>query len=262
MAGLNTERATPSVERREHIAWPDGATDRESIDLRERPRGSAIRLEHDLYLISSRPWDASPTLKRAVDLVVATLLLMILTPVIALVALMVATTSRGGALFVQERVGRNGATFRCLKFRTMRQSSEHLLVDLLESDESLRSEWEESQKLTRDPRVTGVGRLLRISNLDELPQLLNVLAGQMSLIGPRPVVPEEKVRYGDDLTEVLSVRPGLSGLWQVSGRNNLSYEERIRLDLTYVRTQTLRTDVKIGLRTVAVVFQGSRSGAR
>ncbi|MEZ5380139.1 MAG: sugar transferase [Acidimicrobiales bacterium] len=221
-----------------------------------------IRLEDDLVLLPDRPWDASPALKRGLDIVVSLIALVVLAPLLVVLAVLVAATSPGGAFFVQRRVGRNGTYFPCVKLRTMHASSEQRLADVLARDDALRTEWEQCQKLTLDPRVTRLGRLLRLSNLDELPQLWNVLCGQMSLIGPRPVVPLETVRYGAHLDEVLSVRPGLSGLWQTSGRNNLSYDERVRLDLVYVRTRTMRVDLKIALRTLVVTVQGSRSGAR
>lgn len=165
----------------------------------------------------------------------------------------------GSALYDQERVGRGGRKFRCLKFRTMVPDSAQALERLLQTDAAAMDEWRLGHKLKHDPRITSIGRFLRSSSLDELPQLWNVLRGEMSLVGPRPVVPEELECYGERVDLYLQVRPGMSGLWQVSGRNNTSYEERVSLDAWYIKNWSLWYDIVIICKTVRVVF--NRQGA-
>jgi len=157
------------------------------------------------------------------------------------------------------RVGRHGQLFRCLKFRTMVRDADHRLAELLARDPQARAEWAETQKLQHDPRITPIGRFLRLSSLDELPQLFNVLRGEMHLVGPRPVTSEELVRYGIYQRHYLSVLPGITGLWQVSGRNNTTYERRVQLDALYVDTRTPLLDLWIAVRTVRVLL--TREGA-
>ena len=162
----------------------------------------------------------------------------------------------GPATFEHYRVGCGGRLFRCLKFRTMRSDAERALRELLERDPALRVEWERDQKLSDDPRVTPLGKWLRRSSLDELPQLLNVLRGEMALVGPRPITVAELRRYGRARWHYLSVVPGMTGLWQVSGRNQTSYERRIELDELYVNNRSAWLDCKILARTVVVVLTG------
>lgn len=163
------------------------------------------------------------------------------------------------ATFEHYRVGCGGRLFRCLKFRTMRPDAERALQELLASDPALRKEWQRDQKLALDPRVTAVGRLLRRSSLDELPQLVNVLRGEMALVGPRPITVAELRRYGSARWKYLSVPPGMTGLWQVSGRNWTSYDERVKLDQLYVKNRGAWLDCKILAKTVSVVL--TRHGA-
>lgn len=198
---------------------------------------------------------------RTVDLLVASVLIVLTAPLMLLIALAVCLTSAGTPLFLQERVGRGGVTFRCAKFRTMHRDSEQQLAGLLAEDAAALEEWLRDHKLKADPRITRLGRLLRRTNLDELPQLFNVASGSMSMVGPRPVVPTETVRYGDDILDVLSVKPGITGLWQVSGRNDLAYDERVALDLDYVRRKTLVLDCSICLRTIGTMISGRGNGA-
>jgi lipopolysaccharide/colanic/teichoic acid biosynthesis glycosyltransferase len=181
-------------------------------------------------------------------------LLILISPLLVLIALAIWFTDGAPLLFAHYRVGRNGKLFRCMKFRTMRVDSQQRLSDLLASDPAARAEWEREHKLTRDPRVTAIGRFLRRTSLDELPQLLNVLRGEMVLVGPRPITVEELKRYGRVRWHYLSVPPGITGLWQVSGRNSVSYERRVELDRTYVETRSWRLDAQILLRTVLVVL--------
>ena len=177
---------------------------------------------------------------RAFDVAVAATALVALAPLFAALAATIALTSAGAPVYVHHRLGRWGQTFPCLKFRSMYADAEDRLEQLLTADHELRAEWEQTYKLRNDPRVTLIGRFIRRTNLDELPQLVNVLFGQMSIVGPRPIVTAEAERYGDKLPTVLSVRPGLTGLWQTSGRSNTTYADRTSLDLEYVVNQSLR----------------------
>jgi lipopolysaccharide/colanic/teichoic acid biosynthesis glycosyltransferase len=200
-------------------------------------------------------------IKRAGDIVFALTVLSLGFPVLFLIAVMVKITSRGSVFYSQRRIGRGYKGFGCLKFRTMRKGADQMLLRLLERDPLLREEFERDFKLKKDPRITPLGRFLRRTSLDELPQLLNILKGQMSVVGPRPIVWDELERYGRQMDLVLSVRPGLTGLWQVSGRNNLPYETRVRLDLYYVRHRTFWLDLRIILRTIGVVLLPMDRGA-
>ncbi len=177
------------------------------------------------------------------------------------VAAAVRLTTHGPAFFVHQRVGRSGQMFPCLKFRSMWPDAQERLDDILAVNAELRSEWELTQKLRNDPRVTPVGRVLRKSNLDELPQILNVLVGQMSIVGPRPITPAETERYGDGIATVLSVKPGITGLWQVSGRSDLSYDQRVELDIAYVVQRSFLRDLVICLKTAGAMIHPSTDGA-
>ena len=183
--------------------------------------------------------------------------LLLLWPVMIVAALCVRMSGPGPIIFRHVRVGRDGSRFVCLKFRTMEVRADVLLTELLGTCGTLRKEWQSSQKILRDPRVTRVGHVLRRFSIDELPQLFNVLRGDMSLVGPRPIVDAEISRYGANFAEYCSVKPGVTGLWQISGRNCLSYERRVELDSHYARTRTLAGDLSIILRTVPVVLRGS-----
>lgn len=194
--------------------------------------------------------------RRALDVATALVALAITAPVFIAVALAAKCSTRGPVFFTQERVGRNGHLFTCLKFRSMYPDADDRLVELLSHDDEFRTQWLEMQKAENDPRITPIGRWLRKTSLDELPQLINVLRGEMSIVGPRPIVPEETERYGDAMPIVLRVRPGLTGLWQVSGRNALPYADRIALDLRYVNEQSLALDAKILARTITTVITG------
>lgn len=162
----------------------------------------------------------------------------------------------GPAMFQHYRVGCGGRLFRCVKFRTMRPDAERALREVLERNPALREEWHRDQKLANDPRVTRLGKWLRRSSLDELPQLLNVLRGEMALVGPRPITVPELRRYGRARWQYLSVLPGMTGLWQVSGRNRTSYERRVELDQQYVKNRSAWLDCRILARTVLVVLTG------
>lgn len=195
------------------------------------------------------------TLKRALDILATAVLLVVLSPLMAMIALLVRASSAGPVFFAQERIGKSGRRFRCLKFRTMVQNADQRLEGLLASDPAVREEWMKYSRITRDPRVTRVGRLLRRFSLDEWPQLWNVLKGEMSLVGPRPYMPRETEKIGSFMDVITRVRPGLTGLWQVSGRKETAFDERLLLDEYYVRNWSLWLDTVILLRTVRIVLQ-------
>jgi exopolysaccharide production protein ExoY len=190
---------------------------------------------------------------------VAVLLLILLSPLMAIVAFLIWRRDGAPVLYAHYRVGYEGRLFRCMKFRTMLQDSEQVLANLLRDDPQARAEWVRDHKLTNDPRITRIGRFLRRSSLDELPQLLNVLRGEMNLVGPRPITVAELRRYGSIRWHYLRVRPGITGLWQVSGRNNTTYDERVALDRRYVEQRSLWLDLGILLKTVRAVVM--REGA-
>ncbi|NNE50961.1 MAG: hypothetical protein HKN30_00985 [Sulfitobacter sp.] len=192
--------------------------------------------------------------KRAFDIIVSLQFLIFFAPVMLVVAVL-AGLDGGSPLFGHERIGQNGRRFRCLKFRTMRVDAAPILADLLERDPEAAAEWARDHKLTNDPRITAIGGVLRRTSLDELPQLLNVLRGDMSLVGPRPVTEEELLRYEHHITKYLSLRPGLTGLWQVHGRGRVGYKERVEMDAQYFWTANFWGDLKLLLLTSAVVFQ-------
>lgn len=192
--------------------------------------------------------------KRSFDIVAALALLIVLAPIFLLLALLVRRDG-GPVFFRHTRIGRNGQRFHCLKFRTMVPDAEQRLARLLAEDAQAAAEWAQSFKLRHDPRITPVGRFLRKTSLDELPQLLNVLAGSMSLVGPRPIVEDELRRYGEAAALYLMLRPGLTGMWQINGRNDTSYDERVRFDAWYALNRSLWTDTKILVATVPAVMR-------
>jgi exopolysaccharide production protein ExoY len=193
--------------------------------------------------------------KRCLDAMIASMGLFVLSPMIAMLAL-VLLLFQGRPIFIaHRRIGRDGVMFPCFKFRTMVKNADHLLREHLEANPQLRAEWEATRKLRDDPRITAFGALLRKSSLDEVPQLFNILRGEMSIVGPRPIVASEAELYGVHFAEYIRVRPGLTGLWQVSGRSDTTYSERVQLDVDYVRHQSLRSDVEIMLKTVPAVLR-------
>jgi exopolysaccharide production protein ExoY len=194
--------------------------------------------------------------KRALDLVASLLLIVVALPFVLVIAIAIAIDSRGPVLFVQKRVGRFGREFPLIKFRTMVVDGDAALAQHVGSDADLLREWERSRKLREDPRVTPVGRFLRRHSVDELPQLINVLWGNMSLVGPRPVRQDEIEYFGARSTAILSVRPGLTGLWAVNGRSDISYEERAEFEFQYAVGWSLWMDIKILAQTLPVVLHG------
>jgi len=195
-------------------------------------------------------------IKRFLDILFAAVFLSLGFLPLLLISASVKIDSPGPVFFAHTRVGKGGKPFKCWKFRTMYQRAEEVLLQLLAENPVLKQEWEEVGKLKNDPRVTRMGKFLRKTSLDEIPQLDNVLLGEMSRVGPRPLSPRWLARYGPDQAARLQVRPGLTGLWQVSGRNDLEYEQRIRLDNWYLQNWSIWLDIIIVLRTVVVVLTG------
>jgi lipopolysaccharide/colanic/teichoic acid biosynthesis glycosyltransferase len=222
---------------------------------RRRPNRAVIPRTIPTLPPGGRPYELA---KRGLDIVGAITALVIFSPLF-LVIVGFARASGGSALFRHRRVGQGGKVFECLKFRTMVPNAEEVLQNLLDSDREIKEEWLRYHKLRNDPRVTLIGRFLRKTSLDELPQLWNVLRGEMSLVGPRPIVPDELRRYGHKVETFLSARPGITGLWQISGRNDTDYRRRVALDICYVKSRCLVLDLVILLKTLPAVF--ARSGA-
>jgi len=217
---------------------------------------------HEVLMLTARNNLGRPVprlLKRLFDVVGSLSLLLALSPMLLVLCWKIWSASGAAPIFGHLRVGRHGRKFECLKFRTMVLDAERVLSDLLSASPEARAEWERDFKLKDDPRVTPIGLFLRRTSLDELPQLWNVLKGEMSLVGPRPIIEAELERYGDQVSYYLETRPGLTGLWQISGRNDTSYEDRVALDSWYVRNWSLWYDMVILAKTVGVVLQ--REGA-
>lgn len=195
----------------------------------------------------------SRLVKRLFDITLAIFLILVLSPLLLIFSLLIATDG-GPVVFSHPRVGRRGERFECLKFRTMVIDADQRLNKHLEENEQAKIEWQESHKLKVDPRTTGIGSILRKSSLDELAQLYNILKGEMSFVGPRPIVEQEIKKYGSAFSQYCEVRPGITGLWQASGRNNTSYEERVELDKWYVENLSLWLDMFILVKTIPVVL--------
>jgi lipopolysaccharide/colanic/teichoic acid biosynthesis glycosyltransferase len=204
---------------------------------------------HPLFL---RPFGG--VAKRLADLALATPALIFAAPLMVVVACSVKLQDGGPAFFLQPRIGLGGGTFPLIKFRTMAPDAQQRLAQLLRDDPAAAQEWREKQKLTNDPRITPVGRFLRRSSLDEVPQLLNVILGHMSLVGPRPMLVDQPGEYGPAYDTYCGARPGLTGLWQVSGRNNTSFRRRSELDALYLRGWSLVGDLYLMVRTVGVLL--------
>ena len=191
--------------------------------------------------------------KRSFDFTAALLCLVFISPIFLMLMLLVKLSDRGPVFYGHRRIGYNGRTFRCLKFRTMAVDGDRVLRDHLAANSKAMEEWKATRKLKDDPRVTLVGGVLRKLSLDELPQLFNIIRGEMSVVGPRPVVEEELELYESAAAYYLSSRPGLTGLWQISGRNDVSYERRIEFDSHYVKNWSLIRDFLIIARTIPAV---------
>ena len=192
--------------------------------------------------------------KKNIDILFSLIFLIFSLPLFLIISLFIKLSSRGPIFYFQERIGKNNIPFRCIKFRTMYPEAKDILENLLMKDKNIKKEFEETHKIKNDPRITTIGKFLRKTSLDELPQFINVLRGEMSIIGPRPIVNKERTKYGKNLKKVLSVSPGITGLWQVSGRNNLTYKTRIRLDLNYIENYNFLMDIRILIRTIGVIL--------
>lgn len=197
----------------------------------------------------------APVACRILDIFIALAALLFAAPLMVVVAIAIKIQDGGPIFFGHSRIGYEGKSFRCWKFRSMVVDAEARLAALLARDPEARREWEADQKLRHDPRVTLLGRILRVSSIDEIPQLFNVLRGEMSLVGPRPIVTAEVARYGRRFDQYCSVRPGITGLWQISGRNDVSYRRRVAMDTVFATTLCLSLYLKILFATVPAVLK-------
>lgn len=223
-----------------------------SLWVAARDLGGVLGLESRQQLLLPGPKLAKSLLDQCLTVLVGLVCL----PLIALIALAIHLDSSGPVFYAQVRIGRRGRPFKAWKFRTMVPNADQVLKEYLHRQPELRNHWDQDRKLKYDPRITRLGRWLRRTSLDELPQLWNVLRGEMSLVGPRPIVHDEVRRYADKFELYTQVLPGLTGLWQVSGRNNITYDERVNLDAYYVRNWSVWLDLYILIRTVWVVLMG------
>jgi undecaprenyl-phosphate galactose phosphotransferase len=188
------------------------------------------------------------------DFTMTSILMIIFSPILLLLYLVVFISTKGKPIFKHARIGKGAKPFAVYKFRTMYSNADRLLQDLLENDDLIKEEWEKEFKLKDDPRITSIGKFLRKTSLDELPQLINVIKGEMSLVGPRPIVQEEILKYGNYFNYFKAVKPGITGLWQISGRNDVDYDERVQLDTWYVRNWSIEQDLIILMKTIVTVL--------
>jgi Undecaprenyl-phosphate galactose phosphotransferase WbaP len=195
-------------------------------------------------------------LKRIIDLASVIIGGTLIFPFLLLISFFIKITSKGPVLYKQKRLGKDGVYFFTYKFRSMTVDADQQLHNLINKDPGLKAEWDQNHKLRNDPRITGIGRFLRRTSFDELPQLINILKGEMSLVGPRPIVDEEVVKYGEDYNRVFSNKPGLTGLWQVSGRSNTKYHDRIAYDTYYLQNWSIWLDLWIIYKTIGVIVSG------
>ena len=200
-------------------------------------------------------------IKRFLDFIFAFLLIILLIPLFLIIGILIKISSKGSIIYIQKRIGKNNTSFSCYKFRTMHPKSKYLLKKILVKNKDFKNQFSETRKIVNDPRITRFGKFLRFSSLDELPQIFNVLLGDMSFIGPRPIVKSEIKKYGKEFGKVFSIKPGISGLWQVSGRNNLSYDKRVELDINYSENINFLLDIKIFIRTIVVILFPFGKGA-
>lgn len=258
-----------------HLRSIPATADDQTIDLRDRASRSDPPREKEpverrnsdaaevlLYPVKAvRPYLSARIAVRTLDLTVSILALLVLWPLMAAIAIAVKIESTGPVFYGSPRLGHKTATFTAWKFRSMRPDADAHLQAVLESNPAAKREYLQYHKLKDDPRLTGIGKLIRRTSLDELPQLINILMGEMSVVGPRPNLIDEADLFGQALPVVLQVRPGLTGLWQVSGRNRLPVQERVILDLDYARNRTLGGDLAICGRTFIQLWRPSKHGA-
>lgn len=190
--------------------------------------------------------------KRIVDIVLGCIGLVVLSPIFLLLAICIKTDSKGPVIFAHKRIGKNGKEFKMYKFRSMYENAEEMIENFSEEQ---KREWDENFKLENDPRITKIGHFLRKTSLDELPQIVNIIKGDLSIIGPRPVIGEELEKYGENKEKFLSITPGLTGYWQANGRSNTTYEERMQMELYYIDNQSLWLDIKIFFKTIISVIK-------
>ncbi len=200
-------------------------------------------------------------LKRCLDILFSFFLIIFLIPLFLIIGIVIKFNSKGTIIYSQKRIGKKNKPFACYKFRTMHPQAKYLLKKILLQNPNFRNEFENTRKITNDPRITNIGKFLRFTSLDELPQIFNVLKGDMSFIGPRPIVKSEIKKYGKNFKKAFSVKPGISGLWQVSGRNKLSYKKRVELDTFYSENMNLLLDIKIFIKTIIVILFPFGKGA-
>jgi exopolysaccharide production protein ExoY len=210
-----------------------------------------------LRSVPDRAYARDEMLTRAIDVTVALAAVLLLLPLLVVLIVALKLTSPGPVLFAHRRIGKGGKIFPCYKFRSMVVNSAEVLERHLAESPEANAEWLRDHKLRKDPRVTAIGRLLRRTSLDEVPQIFNVLRGEMSLVGPRPIVEGEMIRYRQYIVDYMAVKPGITGLWQISGRNNTTYRRRVALDTAYARSRNVKLDLAIMARTVPAVVLGS-----
>lgn len=200
-------------------------------------------------------------IKRLFDIVFALLVLTIFSPVYFILMVLIALNSQGPVFYIQHRVGKDRQLFKCIKFRTMVNNADDMLETIVQDSERLREEFQANFKLKQDPRITKIGKFLRLTSLDEFPQFWNVLKGEMSVVGPRPLVPEELSKYGRKIDTVLTIKPGITGLWQVSGRNDIPYPQRVKIDVYYATSHNWLLDLWIIYKTIGVILFPKNNGA-
>lgn len=220
-----------------------------SLNLRQRPKSLLARFLDSVFY------------KRCFDIFFSLLVLIIGSPVYITLALLIAITSPGPIFYTHQRIGKNYKSFRCIKFRTMVRNADEVLDQMMATSPKMREEFQTHYKLKQDPRITPIGRFLRLTSLDELPQFWNVLKGDMSVVGPRPLVKKELPFYGRYMSKVLTVKPGITGLWQVSGRNDLPYHRRIQIDVYYATYRSWSLDLYIVMKTIGVMLFPRNNGA-
>ena len=200
-------------------------------------------------------------IKRAFDVLFSLSVLIVFLPLYLLLSFLIAISSPGPIFYFQERAGKNFKKFKCIKFRTMVQNADEVLESIMASSPQIKAEFESNFKLREDPRITWIGKFLRLTSLDEFPQFWNVLKGDMSVVGPRPLVTEELCKYGDKIGKVLTIRPGITGLWQVSGRNDIPYPQRVQIDVYYVNYYNWMIDIWIIFKTIGIIIFPKNNGA-
>jgi Undecaprenyl-phosphate galactose phosphotransferase WbaP len=235
----------------ERVVWVDIASEQQFLWVKFMELGgmAGIEKKHELAKPGARAQ------KQLFDLIGSLLLMLFLSPIFLIISLVVKLTSKGSVLYKQTRIGKDGQSFKMLKFRTMYEDADQKLDEYLTSNSMFQDEWDSYQKLKDDPRITPVGRILRLYSIDELPQLWNVFNGDMSLVGPRPFMPEQKDLHADTFHHYIRLRPGLTGMWQVYGRNDVSYEFRVLMDEYYFRNWSIWLDIFILIRTPWVVIR-------